>query len=685
MKIRFIIIILFLAYFLLLVFTLPHYGLNEDTPFHFLRGQAYLELLTSRNSSFNLPRLASPVLFIPGQKISLYKLNAWETGISPVRSIAPFPEDDSLQNTFNNFQKQFGRISFYKNNAWNGDYFKNKDGPGHPPVSDILASLTNRIFYEKLGLLGDVEAYHFYIVITALFALVAVFFFTRHISNTTSAFVAVISLGFFPLFFSESHFNIKDIPELSFFTISIISFYYWLMQRKNLFFIIFTLSFFLALGTKLNVLSLPIILLFWLFTIVKTPEFKRWFSPKLILYFFIFLILNSLLLILFWPYLWSAPVAKILDVFNFYVGVGSVDPRIQLTNPFYYPVSLITGTTPPLTLILFILGFFYIIKTIKHDPLHYKTLLILWLIIPLLRVLRPQADVFGSIRPFLEFLPSFAIFSGLGSGAIIKFLNKILSPKILSFSKIFLALYFLYLININLALHPNQNAYFNFLAQKNLFSWQTSYDNPYRQGVNFLNQKAPTNATLAYLDGTMTAISPIWLRSDIRLGSYFSGLEQKGEYIITIVYPAPPKVFQYLYLERFLNPIYEVKANNLTIAKVYQNLPNYVKDDHKKIVSLPVPEQSKGNNDMGNYWQIDFGKTITLVSLSLEIPQTNCIQKDGLFFLTDYFIPEKLNLSPTQVKFNFPAEPTSSLRFYGLDSASCFLLGKIQKAEVLLD
>ena len=92
----------------------------------------------------------------------------------------------------------------------------------------------------------------------------------------------------------------------------------------------------------------------------------------------------------------------------------------------------------------------------------------------------------------------------------------------------------------------------------------------------------------------MTAISPIWLRSDIRLGSYFSGYEQKGEYIITIVYPAPPKVFPYLYLERFLNPIYEIKANNLTIAKVYQNLPNYVKENYKKILSLPVPEISKG-------------------------------------------------------------------------------------------
>ena len=168
-----------------------------------------------------------------------------------------------------------------------------------------------------MGLLGDVEAYHFYVVITAIFALIAVFFFTRHVSNTFSALVAVISLAFFPLFFSESHFNIKDIPELSFFTISLISFYFWVMRRKNLFFILFFVSFFLALGTKINVLFLPRILFFWLITIVKTPEFKRWLHPKLILYFFIFLILNSSFLILFWPYLWSDTIAKILEFADF--------------------------------------------------------------------------------------------------------------------------------------------------------------------------------------------------------------------------------------------------------------------------------------------------------------------------------------------------------------------------------
>ena len=98
-------------------------------------------------------------------------------------------------------------------------------------------------------------------------------------------------------------------------------------------------------------------------------------------------------------------------------------------------------------------------------------------------------------------------------------------------------------------LHPYEHLYFNsFIGgirgvnSIGLYSWETLYDMPYRELAGWLNAHAEKNAKLAYLDGTMLAISPTWLRDDIRIGSYFSGFEAKGEYVASIVYPNPPAV-----------------------------------------------------------------------------------------------------------------------------------------------
>lgn len=110
---------LFLAivYFLILLVTLPDYGMNQDSPGKFLRGQTYLQVLTTGSDHFEQPELPSPVYFYPGQRISLTKLSTAENHTAPVTSIESF-DGTTRQEIFARYLRNNSRQSLYKHNAF---------------------------------------------------------------------------------------------------------------------------------------------------------------------------------------------------------------------------------------------------------------------------------------------------------------------------------------------------------------------------------------------------------------------------------------------------------------------------------------------------------------------------------------------------------------------------------------
>ncbi|MBI3380348.1 glycosyltransferase family 39 protein [Candidatus Gottesmanbacteria bacterium] len=687
-------ILIAVLFFIVQILTFSSYGIDPDSPFHFLRGQAYLHILTNRGQKFDQPDFLSPVLFAPRQRISLYSLNSWEGVSDNIRPIGEYPGGKSIQSVFKNYQLAKGRESFYKHNIWNSDIF-NTD-VGHPPVSDILSAITNRVFFEKLGLLPDIEAYHLYSVLCATLAVFVIYVFTRHAFGKFAAILASSVLALYPSFFAESHFNIKDIPEMSFFAIALISFYFWVYSRKKLWFIAFTISFFLALGTKLNIVFLPIILIIWLLSIIKTEVFKKWFSKKTLAYAAIFVIFNLGLLIALWPFLWTDTVTKFISILAFYKEVGAKDLNVQLAPHFGLPFGgnaagiILAATTAPIaTLILSAIGLAILVASVKKH--HESILLISWIAIPILRVTFISTDIFGSIRQFAEFLPAMAIMAGVGGNYIATKLSNIFHLSWQLITQLLIIGYIFILVFMNISYHPNQNVFFNSLAggvkgawDRRILDWQTGNGNPYRQAVSWLNDYAPKNAKLAYLDGTMTSISPLWLRDDILIGSYFSGLAQKGEYIISVVYPNPPKVFPYLYLERFLDPVYEIKVDGTVITKIWQNDPRYIKPLLRKTQIISPPQRPNfGQDTPGSYWQIDLGKKYQLISITMQVPEENCSKNEGIFFLDDFFVPFRIDKGEEISEFYFPAYETTSVRFYPLSDNSCFKDGKIKSISVI--
>ena len=109
-----------------------------------------------------------------------------------------------------------------------------KTRPHHVwPFTPMLSAATCKIFFEKLNLLPPVPAHHFVIpILTALFFLLF-FFFVRRWWGDFAALCSILLLMTFPRFFGHSLSNIKDLPEVLFFSLTIIYFVDWYLFNRS--------------------------------------------------------------------------------------------------------------------------------------------------------------------------------------------------------------------------------------------------------------------------------------------------------------------------------------------------------------------------------------------------------------------------------------------------------------------
>ncbi|MBU2028960.1 hypothetical protein KJ761_03685 [Patescibacteria group bacterium] len=145
MKVAFL---LSFIYFIAAFITLKDYGVSWDEAVHFSRGQIYLNY------------------FLTGKK---------------------------------EYNQENSRKSFYQFEEHQGDYFF-KDNVGHPPVNGLLASISNYIFYQKFGILSDINSYHlFNILASSILVFVTVAFMLRTF-GTFPGVISFLALSTYPLF-----------------------------------------------------------------------------------------------------------------------------------------------------------------------------------------------------------------------------------------------------------------------------------------------------------------------------------------------------------------------------------------------------------------------------------------------------------------------------------------------------
>lgn len=550
---NFLIIFLSVLFLFISLITLKDYGVGTDEPLHFLRGQAYLHY------------------YLTGEK------------------------------QFSNLDN--GVHSYYESPSLSADYWIHNDG-GHPILNDMLASLTNHIFYQNLGIMNDIDAYQLFNIITATLSVFIVTVFAYKTYGWFASLIAALTLSSFPLFFGESHFNVKDPAQSAFYTLTVFAFWMSLKKGNWKFLLLAICSFAVSFSMKWNILFLPMIMLPYLilryFSIIKN-------GPRNILsvigkipksYLTLLLFSPVIVLSIFfaaWPFLWEDPIGNFWEVIKWHemLGTGYTHDGMFIFGHFnIYAPFWIFATTPPWVLFLTFIGLIFAIKD-GWDKEKTTLLWVIWFLVPIIRVSMPDTVIYGGIRQIMEFIPAMALLSGLGAFSIYKWIISRFKGRVNgAIIYLLIILCFLPQLFVLVKLHPNENVYVNSLVgglpavkAAGVPYWGNSFGNGYWQMMQWLNQNAEKNSKLALIQGTGLNIPKIKLRPDIAYSNaYWSGINREGEYLIELTHQDSIRLYPYAwdYVEKFLETVYEVKVDGVTIAKVWKNDLAHTKPEFKK-------------------------------------------------------------------------------------------------------
>lgn len=658
-------------FFLLMFITISDYGVSWDETIHFRRGQAYLQLfLSGRDNYSHLPE---------------YNFQ----GSNGDPSLIPSP-----------------RRSFYQNDTQDGRYFLNKD-IGHPPLNGEMSAFFNYLFYQKLGLVDDITSHHLFNIFIASLLVFFLSYLTIISLGYFSSVVSCLTLVTYPLFFSEAHFNIKDPVETAFFTGSLL-FFYLSITRKPIFILFSLILFGFGLGTKFNILFLPVIIVLYL--IIWFGKYRKLpikINRAYLLYCLTGAALALIIFLCFWPFLWQNPVERLFSILNYYKGIGT-GTKYQPESFYFLGLNTFVWqwllyTTPILTLLLAVLGLFKICKKPFANKIYL--LILLWFFIPLIRVTLPNTSIYGGIRQVFEFVPAMAILTGIGAHFLLELGRKLVEKEKMYKIGIylFLILLFIWPILTLINLHPHQNVYFNFLIgglkgaqEKNFPSWGNSFGNAYKGGIEWINSHAPQNAKLALIQGTPSNAPYLWLRKDIQYlvdgdidtkKSYFSGARREGEYLMELVFNDTGKDFYYTweYIDKFLDPVYELKVDNVAILKIWKNDLEHTKLNYRlnELLYDGWVEIEEGQRVL----QFNLDKEVRLANLSIPFAAHNQCQSNLNSFvetslngvdwsrekdsIPQYQIERKLNINDTGISFYFADRPAKYIRLVFNDVQGC--------------
>lgn len=673
--------LLSLAFFIAGLLTLSDYGINWDMPGHMLRGLAYANFIQTGQKPFSQPETPSPVFINSSEHASRFHFAAIESPANQINpNIAPL-----------SFLHSDKRTSFYQHNFFNANYFLNDFG--HLSTVDTLGGFSNKFFYQTLGILGQIASFQVVYLLLSALGIFIVSQFTYQLTNSYfAAILAGLSLGLYPLFFGDSHINAKDPIQASFFAGSVWAFWNWVSTNKVRWLILFSCFIAFALATKWNIIFLPMIMSPWLFLIKNTSEFKAWFKLKklLILVSLAIVLIGIILIVITAPDFLFNPVTRAINTFKFYLELGTGLKPIQ--SPGFilplgfniYPLVLLITQTPGIILVLGGLGMFGVFRE-KKDNLKSAYLLLIWLLIPLIRISLPNVFSYGGIRQIMEVLPAMAILAGIGADYLLKKIN----IKIINF--IIIIIIILTLAFPIIRLHPNENVYFNSFAgglkgayQKNLLDWTQTYGNIYKQAILWLDKNGEKDAKIAHLSGTDYAISPLWFREDITISpSLFSGFERSGEYILSLYDPLNPAVFAYRYPEKFLIPIHQIEIEGVPLLTIFKNDPKFLRAGFEKEAKILNVQAKIIKGEKRDFMQIDLGKSLKVTRLRVIGADQKCAigadQNDWVLLdSSNLFTTNEIKaLEDNQVEFLFPAELTRFIQIFPQSENSCFIKGRV--------
>lgn len=391
----------------------------------------------------------------------------------------------------------------------------------HYPVGSTLATLAARLFSKDLRLLDYFDGFH---ALNMFLGAILLLLLYRFIERWTNRFVALLTIALLFLVPRVAyHFlvNVKDFPEMVFFSLALMLFFDGYERGTPLRILSSGVVLGLALGTKANALFAPIIAgLFVLTTRIPEPwqTRRRWRVPLL-------LAAGVVAVVVFigtWPYLWNDTLHRLaLNLRYIAIRKAGTAPQ-NAANP----LSMLMLTTPPAVLAAFALGIVPLYQRVRRrDPL--GLLLLSWIAVILARLVVPAAVNFDGVRHFLEIFPPIAAVAAMGvewtASKVTQHLSIDARPLI---AGLIAALFIVPVATTLIRMHPFEVAYWNVLVGGSEGAvergipqsgdyWATSY----RLGIDWIDRNAPWGSILVVpvAEHTVRIVAPERLRHDIEL------------------------------------------------------------------------------------------------------------------------------------------------------------------------
>ncbi len=611
-----------LLFFIVNFATLSHYGVNWDEPYHFSRGQAYLHYFLTGNKDY--------------ADLQPYALQGNRTPAGLAKTHADLSNNGEYRRSI--FQHDQITVNALL-----------KEENGHPPLNDISAAAFNRIFYGRLGVMGDIESHHLFSLLSSALLVLVAGLFARSIAGPVAGLGAALAVGLFPLLVAEAHFNVKDPPLAAFFALLLFAVWKALTTQKFRWWFVAGGAGALGLGTKFNILFTVPIVAIWLVIVLFTTLINKqlkWNRPALFNAGVGFLIVGAISLgVLYaaWPFLWQDPIPNLLKIIGFYREIGTTtvyQPNFLLGGGVnLYPLVFILITTPLAVIIAASIGAAGGWRLARGIPFLPLVLVLVWLLVTVGRVMLPGSAIYGGIRQISEFIPALGILAGIGIAAI----SEVVAARIALIRKhaafAVVALVFIPTLTTVIRLHPNENVFFNSViggingaSAQAIPSVGNTYGNAYYQGIAWLNENAEPGAGFGLANSTMASIPRIWIRKDLQFANHsWSGPDMLGEYEMELSYDGlRSDQYSYQYLTIFLNPVWELKVDGVVLLRIWKNDLNHARYPEAKVAKMkPVnPTQT------GAVLQYDLGREIQLARVDLTFDPGVCPKLESGFITT---------------------------------------------------
>ncbi|MFO0984232.1 MAG: glycosyltransferase family 39 protein [Planctomycetota bacterium] len=343
------------------------------------------------------------------------------------------------------------------------------------------------------------------------------------LAATCAAFVLLVH----PQFFGNLFNNLRDIPVACFFGLALLALPGYVEQGRRRHLVWFTLLLGAALACKTTAVFVPVVALPYVFVAARPGER----AGKLLMV----LLCSALALVVcfaLWPWLWADPWFRLRQHLEF------IRQERNLVNVVHLePLLEALFTMPPILLPLAAIGI--VVLSRARTRRAWLVLLLVWLLVPLVRICLPRARNYGGIRHFIEFLPAFALFCGVGVAAVYEVVRAHARPlRLASFALLVPAVW------PAAAAHPFQTSYCNFLcggvAGARRLGLTAAYDfwgSSMRPGIEWLTRNAPADSSVIVPlgDQIVSVVKGIWLRSDLDVITAPSKLGDRAGHVYAMV------------------------------------------------------------------------------------------------------------------------------------------------------